>query len=112
MPHQCVHCNTFYPDGSDVILQGCTKCSGKLFFFIRENKLKEAKKLTQSLSDDEKRQIEKGSNRTRTSNQQQHIFCCCQKENSNTNEFNNKEITATTKSNRYINTSRSSSCRC
>ncbi|MBS3119880.1 hypothetical protein J4475_03590 [Candidatus Woesearchaeota archaeon] len=59
MPHQCVHCNTFYPDGSDVILQGCTKCSGKLFFFIRENKLKEAKKLTQSLSDDEKRQIEK-----------------------------------------------------
>ena len=57
MPHQCVRCNTFYEDGSQEILSGCT-CGGKLFFFINKEKLKKAKSVVLNLSDGEKEQIE------------------------------------------------------
>ena len=57
MPHQCVICNTFYEDGSQEILSGCT-CGGKLFFFINKEKLKKAKSVVLNLSDGEKEQIE------------------------------------------------------
>ncbi len=40
MPHQCVRCNNFYADGSQEILAGCG-CGGKLFFFIRQEKMNE-----------------------------------------------------------------------
>ncbi|MBU1975096.1 MAG: Zn-ribbon domain-containing protein [Nanoarchaeota archaeon] len=40
MPHQCVRCGKLYQEGSKEILQGC-ECGGKLFFFIRKDKLKE-----------------------------------------------------------------------
>ncbi len=43
MPHQCVRCNTFFEDGSEEILKGC-KCGGKLFFYIKKQKLEEIKK--------------------------------------------------------------------
>ena len=60
MPHQCVRCNTFYEDGSEEILKGCN-CGGKLFFYIKKEKLEQAKKITQDikLSDDDKQQMEK-----------------------------------------------------
>jgi predicted nucleic acid-binding Zn-ribbon protein len=60
MPHQCVRCNTFYEDGSAEIMTGC-KCGGKLFFYIRKEKLEEAKKLADKnkLSATEKEEIEK-----------------------------------------------------
>jgi predicted nucleic acid-binding Zn-ribbon protein len=59
MPHQCVRCNTFYEDGAKEILKGCT-CGGKLFFFIKKEKLAEMKKLVSDakLSDQDKMQIE------------------------------------------------------
>jgi len=59
MPHQCVRCNTFYDDGAAEILKGC-KCGGKLFFFIKKEKLEQAKKVISqaNLSDKEKLQIE------------------------------------------------------
>ena len=59
MPHQCVRCNTFYADGSDVLLKGCNKCGGKFFFFIKQESKKEAEALTKNLSDDDKTQMEK-----------------------------------------------------
>jgi uncharacterized protein len=34
MAHQCIRCNTFYDDGSDVILKGCP-CGAKLFFYVK-----------------------------------------------------------------------------
>ncbi len=37
MPHQCVRCNTFYEDGNEAILKGCS-CGAKLFFFIRKER--------------------------------------------------------------------------
>ena len=58
MPHQCVRCNTFYEDGSAEILKGC-KCGGKLFFYIKKSKLKDAKEKVVNLSKKEKEEIEK-----------------------------------------------------
>ncbi|PIY60405.1 hypothetical protein COY95_01945 [Candidatus Woesearchaeota archaeon CG_4_10_14_0_8_um_filter_47_5] len=59
MPHQCVRCNTFYPDGAKEILSGCT-CGGRLFFFIKKEKYEAMQKEqpAYSLSHEEKRQIE------------------------------------------------------
>ena len=59
MPHQCVRCNTFYDDGSNVILKGCS-CGGRLFFFVKKEKIEEAKKLAESinLNTEEKIQME------------------------------------------------------
>jgi len=60
MPHQCVRCNTFYPDGAKEILSGC-KCGGKLFFYIKQAKLDQMKKTSEEmkLTVEDKQQIEK-----------------------------------------------------
>lgn len=60
MPHQCVRCNTFYEDGAEEILKGCS-CGGRLFFYIKKEKLKEAQKLSEDikLTQKDKEQIEK-----------------------------------------------------
>lgn len=60
MPHQCVRCGTFYVDGATEILKGC-KCGGKLFFYIKKDKMKEAKEVAKEvkLSKSDKEQIEK-----------------------------------------------------
>ncbi len=60
MPHQCVRCNAFYDDGAEEILKGCS-CGGKLFFYIKKEKLKEMKKVSEevNLSETDKKQIEK-----------------------------------------------------
>jgi predicted nucleic acid-binding Zn-ribbon protein len=60
MPHQCVRCNTFYDDGAEELLKGCT-CGGRLFFFIKKEKLGQAQKLAEQakLTESEKKQIEK-----------------------------------------------------
>ena len=58
MPHQCVRCNTMYPDGAQEILQGC-KCGARLFFYIKKKHIEEGKKLVSNLSSEDKVQIEK-----------------------------------------------------
>ena len=58
MPHQCVHCDKLYPDGSTELLKGCNNCGGKFFFFINAADLNVAKKITENLSDEQKTQIE------------------------------------------------------
>ena len=57
MVPQCVRCNTFYEDGATEILKGC-KCGGKLFFYIKKDKLEKLKKAHAKLSKTEKKQIE------------------------------------------------------
>lgn len=58
MPHQCVRCNKFYEDGSKEILTGCN-CGGKLFFYIRRDKLNDLRKQKPiKLSKEQKEQIE------------------------------------------------------
>lgn len=66
MPHQCVKCGELYDDGSSAILKGCTgqdgKCKGKLFFYVRKERLEELKKESEevvALSKTDKKQIEK-----------------------------------------------------
>lgn len=58
MPHQCVRCNTFYEDGAKEILQGYS-CGSKLFFYVKKSQMDKSQQLTSSLSEDEKKQIEK-----------------------------------------------------
>ncbi len=59
MPHQCVRCNTFYDDGAQELLKGCG-CGGRLFFFIKKEKLEDMKKISKeaNLSTKDKEQIE------------------------------------------------------
>ena len=48
MPHQCVHCSKIIEVGSREILEGCSGCSGKFFFYIRDDQvsnMEEAKKI-------------------------------------------------------------------
>ncbi|MCB9358799.1 hypothetical protein H6503_02615 [Candidatus Woesearchaeota archaeon] len=61
MPHQCVRCNALYPDGAKEILTGCSSCTGKLFFYIKKEKLEQLKKATEEvhLTEKEQKQIEK-----------------------------------------------------
>ena len=58
MPHQCVKCGKFYTEGSNELLKGCV-CGGKFFFFVNQKHLDEAKKITESLTDEDKLRIEK-----------------------------------------------------
>lgn len=58
MPHQCVRCNSLYEDGDEKILKGCT-CGGKLFFYIKKDKLKEIQNKTANLTPKDKEEIEK-----------------------------------------------------
>ena len=58
MPHQCVKCGKIYNDNAPELLTGCS-CGGKLFFYIKKEKLEELKKATSKLSEKEKAQIEK-----------------------------------------------------
>ena len=58
MPHQCVRCSKIYPTGCKELLTGCN-CGGKFFFFVKEEQLKKVEELMQSLSFEEKTQMEK-----------------------------------------------------
>jgi predicted nucleic acid-binding Zn-ribbon protein len=58
MPHQCVRCSTLYPDTATELLKGC-KCGGRLFFYIKAERLEELKQTTVQLTPKEKHQIEK-----------------------------------------------------
>lgn len=59
MPHQCVHCGTLYEDTAQEILTGCSVCGSKLFFYVKEDRIKELRELQQKLSDEEIKKIEK-----------------------------------------------------
>jgi uncharacterized protein len=39
MPHQCVHCSKIIDVGSKEILEGCSSCGGKFFFYIRDEQV-------------------------------------------------------------------------
>ena len=59
MPHQCVRCDSMYDDGAQEILKGCP-CGGKLFFYIKKERLKQAEEEQKiKLSPVQKEQIEK-----------------------------------------------------
>jgi predicted nucleic acid-binding Zn-ribbon protein len=43
MPHQCVHCSKIIDAGSKEILEGCSDCGGKFFFYIRDDQVEKIK---------------------------------------------------------------------
>ena len=59
MPHQCVKCGKLFEDGSKELLTGCSSCSGKFFFFVKESSIQKAREITESLTLEEKEQMEK-----------------------------------------------------
>ncbi len=59
MPHQCVRCGKIYGDGDKALLEGCSACNGRLFFYIKKSNLEASKELTAKLSKKQKQEIEK-----------------------------------------------------
>lgn len=58
MPHQCVRCSTFFPDGAKEILKGCN-CGARLFFYIKNSDIEHGKKILTELTAEDKKHIEK-----------------------------------------------------
>jgi predicted nucleic acid-binding Zn-ribbon protein len=62
MPHQCIHCSKIIEAGSKEILDGCSKCGGRFFFYIRDDvakKMQEEKSVPlQEFSGKEKDRME------------------------------------------------------
>ena len=58
MPHQCVRCGNMFADGAKDLLTGCS-CGSKFFFFVRKEKLEQAKKISDNLTKKDRVQIEK-----------------------------------------------------
>ena len=59
MPHQCVHCKEMYPAGSKELLDGCSKCNGHFFFYVRDEQLNKIKENPIEIPKEEKIKIEK-----------------------------------------------------
>ena len=58
MPHQCVHCGNIFPDAAEELLKGCT-CGSHFFYYIKQEKIEEAKETIVKLEKADKVQIEK-----------------------------------------------------
>jgi len=58
MPHQCVKCSRILPQANKELLEGCTSCGGKFFFYIREEQLEQAKHTPIEIPEEQKGQIE------------------------------------------------------
>lgn len=59
MPHQCVRCSRIIPKASRELLEGCSSCGGRFFFYIREEQLEKAKENFIQIPEIEKKKIEK-----------------------------------------------------
>ena len=63
MPHQCVHCGRIIDKMNREILEGCSNCGSKFFFYIKDEmllKIKESQKIPiQEFDKVDKKQIEK-----------------------------------------------------
>lgn len=59
MPHQCVKCSKIIPLGSKELLEGCSNCGGKFFFYIKQEQLETIKEKTIEIPENEKETIEK-----------------------------------------------------
>jgi len=57
MPHRCVKCGAIFGSAAKQLLNGCDKCGGRFFYYIREEKLKKVK--VPKLSSEEIKKVEK-----------------------------------------------------
>ena len=62
MPNQCIHCSEIYQDGSDAVLKGCSKCGGRFFFYLSQEKFDKLKQNNNTeikeLTQEDREQIE------------------------------------------------------
>ncbi len=58
MPHQCVRCNAFFKDGSKELLEGCSVCTGKFFFYVKQENLPKVQEITKGLTIEDKQRME------------------------------------------------------
>ena len=62
MVYKCIHCSAVYVDDAKEVINGCSKCKSKFFFYIKEQKLKEIESMKEyeiELNAKEKNQMEK-----------------------------------------------------
>ncbi len=59
MPHQCVKCSNIISIGSRELLEGCEKCGGRFFFYIKDEQLAKLKENPIEIPEEEKVQVEK-----------------------------------------------------
>lgn len=60
--HQCVHCGEIYPAGSKELLEGCSSCGSRFFFYIKDEQFRrigESKINPIEMPSEEKKQVEK-----------------------------------------------------
>jgi predicted nucleic acid-binding Zn-ribbon protein len=58
MPHQCVKCSRIIPLGSKELLEGCTNCGGRFFFYVKQEQLEKIKERKIEIPENERSSIE------------------------------------------------------
>ncbi|MDP3966603.1 MAG: Zn-ribbon containing protein [archaeon] len=58
MSHQCVKCSRIIPSGSREILDGCSECHGRFFFYVREEQLEKLRQRVIEIPEEDKIKIE------------------------------------------------------
>lgn len=59
MPHQCVKCSKIIPLGSKELLEGCSNCGGKFFFYVKQEQIEKIKNTKIEIPEMERENIEK-----------------------------------------------------
>ena len=63
MPHQCVHCSKIIEVGSKELLEGCSECKGRFFYYIKEEQLKRIRENQENfievIPEEDRKRIEK-----------------------------------------------------
>jgi predicted nucleic acid-binding Zn-ribbon protein len=59
MPNKCAKCGKIHPDNAEYLINGCDKCKGKFFFYIREDMLEKLDKEIEGLKKRDINEIEK-----------------------------------------------------
>ncbi len=59
MPHKCVHCSRILPAANKELLEGCSNCGSRFFFYVREEYLEQLKENPIEIPEEKKKEIEK-----------------------------------------------------
>lgn len=59
MPNKCTLCGKVHPDDAPYLINGCDKCGGKFFFYVRQEHLKRVEEETANLTKSEVKEIER-----------------------------------------------------
>lgn len=53
MAYKCVHCSQIYSDGAKEILEGCSSCGSKFFFYLSKKQMEKLEQAKEEISFDE-----------------------------------------------------------